>query len=66
MQYHVLLHHRHQIPVETTVVLLRPAADDRGLTGRFELHSPSGRPTTSFNYRVILQRLIRRILTRTS
>src|SRR5687768_10762883 len=27
LQYHALLHHRHDLPVETTVVLLRPEAD---------------------------------------
>src|SRR5437867_1368703 len=33
LQYHALLHHRHGLRVETTVVLLRPDADNPRLTG---------------------------------
>jgi predicted transposase YdaD len=53
LQYNALLAHRHQIAVETTVVLLRPEADGRELTGLFEMHGPTGFRTVSFGYHVI-------------
>src|SRR4051812_22822045 len=32
--YNTLLHHRYQVPVHSQLVLLRPAADQGGLTGK--------------------------------
>jgi predicted transposase YdaD len=53
LQYHALLLHRHQIPVATTVVLLRRQARAAGLTGRFRQRGPTGEPTIAFNYHVV-------------
>src|SRR5262249_9253797 len=36
LQYHVLLRHRHEVPVESIVVLLRPEAYGPELSGRLE------------------------------
>jgi predicted transposase YdaD len=53
LQYHAILLHRHQIPVVTTVVLLRRQAQARELTGHFEQRGPAGELTVSFNYNVV-------------
>jgi predicted transposase YdaD len=53
LQYHALLHHRHDVPVETTVVLLRREADGRELTGRYDVRGRRGEVTVSFTYQVI-------------
>src|SRR2546423_1323775 len=53
LQYHALLHHRHGLPVETTVVLLRPEADRPGLSGRYERRGHYGNVTMSFGYQVV-------------
>lgn len=53
LQYHALLLHRHQLPVATTVVLLRPEAHGRELSGRFEQTGPTGEQTIAFNYTVL-------------
>src|SRR5215217_2115802 len=53
LQYHALLHHRHGLPVETTVVLLTPEADRPRLSGRYERRGLYGNVTISFAYRVI-------------
>lgn len=53
VQYNALLLHRHQVVVESTVILLRPEADGPELTGRFEQHGPTGFRTISFGYHVI-------------
>ena len=52
LQYHALLHHRHQMRIETTVVLLRPEADGPGLTGQLELPAGPDGPSVTFRYRV--------------
>jgi hypothetical protein len=52
-QYHALLLHRHKIPVETVVVLLRPSADDRRLTGRFEQRGVIRDVTMALSYSVV-------------
>ena len=53
LQYNALLLHRHQVVVESTVVLLRSEADGPELTGLFEQHGPTGFRTISFGYHVI-------------
>lgn len=53
LQYHALLLHRHQIPVATTLVLLRPQARLPGLTGRLQRRGPNGETTITFRYRVV-------------
>jgi hypothetical protein len=53
LQYHALLLHRHGLPVESTVVLVRPAADGPAMTGRFESRGISGSVTIAFSFRVI-------------
>lgn len=53
LQYNALLLHRHQIVVESTVVLLRPEADSPELTGTFEQFGVTGFRTVSFGYHVI-------------
>ena len=53
LQYHALLLHRHQLPVATTVVLLRPEAQGGELSGRLEQLGPTGERTIAFNYAVV-------------
>lgn len=53
LQYHGLLLRRHELPVESTVVLLRPQADGPELSGRFQQRGPSGRLTVVFQFQVI-------------
>jgi predicted transposase YdaD len=53
-QYHVLLRYRDDMPVESTVVLLRQRADGPELRdGRLDLHGITGTVTVSFRFRVI-------------
>lgn len=53
LQYHALLLRRHEIPVDTTIVLLRPEADGPGLDGQFRQLGPTGARTVEFSFRVI-------------
>lgn len=53
LQYHGLLLRKHELPIESTVVLLRPEADGPGMTGRFEQRGPRGRATIVFEFQVI-------------
>lgn len=53
LQYNALLLHRHQVVVESTVVLLRPEADGPEMTGLFEQHGVAGFRTVSFGYHVV-------------
>lgn len=53
LQYHVLLLHRHDKPVASTVILLRPEADGSELSGRFEQPGPHGAVTVTFNFGVV-------------
>lgn len=53
LQYHALLHHRHDLRVESTVVLLRPEADGPDLSPPFELHGMTGDRTVAFWFRVV-------------
>jgi predicted transposase YdaD len=51
--YNVLLHRRHRLPVRSVVMLLRPEADRRSLTGLLEYHLPGDESYLAFRYRVI-------------
>jgi hypothetical protein len=53
LQCHALLLCRHELPVETTVVLLRRSANGPAMNGRFEHGRDDGPPTISFTYRII-------------
>ena len=53
LQYHALLLHRHELSVESTVILLRPLDDGPELSGRFEQRGVDGNVTVTFAYRVI-------------
>ncbi len=52
LRYNVLLSYRHLLPVDSTVVLLRPQADGPALTGQvvWQVHD---RPYLDFRYRVV-------------
>jgi hypothetical protein len=51
--YNVLLHHRHQLPVWTVLILLRPEADGPELTGAYESEVPRCGKNLWFRYEVI-------------
>ena len=52
--YNALLEERHGLPVHSVVVLLRPQADLRAITGRYERHFPGvSEPYLTFRYQVI-------------
>ncbi|MCC6176418.1 MAG: hypothetical protein IT305_14015 [Chloroflexi bacterium] len=53
LQYYALLRHRHDLPVESTVVLLRQLADGPEMSGRFEQRGLAGDLTVSFHFRVV-------------
>jgi hypothetical protein len=54
LQYHGLLLYRHGLPVESTIVLLRPEADGPELApGRLDLHGVAGNQTITFWFRVV-------------
>ncbi|MCC7369279.1 MAG: hypothetical protein IT306_12695 [Chloroflexi bacterium] len=53
LQYHALLRHRHEMPVATVVVLLRPQADGPEVTGRLDCPGPRGEVTVSFSFEVV-------------
>lgn len=53
LKYNVLLNDRHGLPVESVVVLLRPAADGPNLTGIVEYRPPQGRSRLRFEYDVV-------------
>jgi hypothetical protein len=52
-RYNVLLYERERRPIVSMVVLLRPSADVRELTGRIDRHDPTGRPYEWFRYDVV-------------
>ena len=53
LQYHALLRHRHALPIESTVILLRPEADGAEMAGRLDLQGATGDLTLSFWFRVV-------------
>lgn len=52
-RYNVLLSYRQGLPVQSAVILLRPEADEPGLTGVLEQFLPSGDLIHVFHYRVV-------------
>jgi len=53
LQYHALLLYRHSLPVETTVVLLRPGADGPQMSGLLDQRGTFDQQTVAFHYRVV-------------
>ena len=53
LRYNVLLHERHQLPVQSVVVLLRKQADVRGLTGLVEYGPFPERGSLRFQFEVV-------------
>jgi predicted transposase YdaD len=53
LRYNVLSSDRHQLPVVSVVILLRPEADHRSLNGVFQARLPSGPVVLEFHYRVV-------------
>ena len=53
LQYHALLRHRHALPIESTVILLRREADGPELGGRLDLYGATGDLTLSFWFRIV-------------
>ncbi len=53
LHYNVLLGVRHSVPVRSLVILLRPEADGRDLTGQLCWNLPSGRRYLQFEYEPI-------------
>jgi hypothetical protein len=51
--YSTLLERRHRLPVQSVLVLLRPRADARGLSGQHELRLPHGGVYLTFRYAVV-------------
>lgn len=51
--YHAVLYHRFGVPVHSVVVLLRPAADDAGLTGKLHYQTQPRRGKMAFRYEVV-------------
>ncbi|WP_309716802.1 hypothetical protein [Armatimonas sp.] len=52
-EYNVLYTRRLKLPVETTLVLLRPFGNHKKLTGRFQVVGPAGRRVHDFPYEVV-------------
>src|SRR5438874_2693333 len=52
-RYNALLDLKYNLRVRSVVVLLRPEADSRKLTGRLELRLPDGDEVVTFSYRVV-------------
>lgn len=48
-----LLAHRHELPVRSVLVLLRPEADGPAMTGTYQQACPGDDPYLTFQYRVI-------------
>jgi predicted transposase YdaD len=49
-----LLEHRHDLPVQSVILLLRPEADGPAMSGTFERHLPGdAEPYRTFRYRVV-------------
>jgi predicted transposase YdaD len=53
LKYNVLLFDRHGLPVQSVVMLLRPAADDPALTGVIGYEPPHGRGSTRCEFEVV-------------
>jgi predicted transposase YdaD len=53
LRYNVLLDYRHDLPVESVVVLLHPEADGAELTGVLQRRRPDGQSYLEFHYQVV-------------
>lgn len=53
LQYNVLLHRRHRLPVQSVILLLRPEADGPRMTGTLNLEIPGGDRYLSFCYNTV-------------
>src|SRR5258708_3850408 len=53
LQYNVLLHVRHSLPVRSIAVLLSPKADGKAMTGHVQVRLPNGKAYHEFDYDVI-------------
>jgi hypothetical protein len=53
LMYNAVLHYRLRVPVHSVVLLLRPAADHRTLTGRLHYESKKRKGRMTFTYEVI-------------
>ena len=52
-RYNVLVRCRHQLPVQSVIVLLRRKADSPSLSGKFQDHLPNGVLYHDFRYNVV-------------
>jgi hypothetical protein len=52
LRYNAMLHLQYDEPVATILVLLRPSADGRAVTGEYRLALPGGQPYLTFGYSV--------------
>jgi hypothetical protein len=53
LKYNVLAHDRHELPVHTALILLRPEADAAHLTGTYRYRPPHGGSEVMINYQVV-------------
>jgi predicted transposase YdaD len=53
LKYNVLAHDRHELPVHSALVLLRPEADATSLTGIYRYQPPHGGSEVVFSYQVV-------------
>jgi predicted transposase YdaD len=53
LKYNVLAHGRHELPVHTALILLRPEADAAHLTGTYRYQPPHGGCEVVFHYQVV-------------
>lgn len=53
LKYNVLAYDRHDLPVDTVIVLLRPEADAPNLTGRLVYQPAHGKSSLVFEYQVL-------------
>lgn len=51
-RYNTLIDHRHDLPVETVLILLRPKAQASDMTGRYQRFGATGRPIVEFHYHI--------------
>ncbi|MFM9960843.1 MAG: Rpn family recombination-promoting nuclease/putative transposase [Planctomycetaceae bacterium] len=53
VRYSVLVEYRHDLPVHTIVILLRPSSDGSDITGHYQRKLPNGTLYDDFQYQVI-------------
>jgi predicted transposase YdaD len=53
LKYNVLLESRHDLPVQSVVILLRPEADGKEMRGQLDRHLPDGRRYLEFRFDVV-------------